>query len=519
MSELSIDQIAKLFSTLEANPKLQAQFSALMGVKSPETEHPAPSSSGPPPQKNGSTTAQDLNSGNMSSNDMDKSELDPTKKQDVTDPSDILAFLSDFALPRHIPDENNSYVPNFNGMLNMIHEMNQLVAQKFRAQRAHMAFDPHLVIFFYLWLANLQVARCLKYANQLDNLSDISALDTFLSRFPSDKFPIPGPLLPYFKALTTYKIQNALHSRVSPRFPQYYLRQDGTHKWNESEATQLFPYLPAVHFIYSGVLQHIKQNKTAPDYSTFYPGLTWSDPTAHTANDDVNTITLLGVTVPQQAANAWTKNQIAIIVNPAHHRIPIFTDEMAKKAAPFLQQVTLPVRTNQANSLQSYLGISDPKWLKTILRYMSEFSALWKGSGSLADASPDGPAFGAYISKYEPLPATSAARTAPAIVNKDVSGTNLPYLPYYQQEQAFDLISQVYTTQGAPEPLVERLSAITQIHAKLPDSHWDVTTSVGNRRFGNVWSISPLYGPSSSVYFYDTIEDYVEKNLQDKLKQ
>uniref|UniRef100_A0AAU6MX92 Capsid protein n=1 Tax=Rhizoctonia solani partitivirus 20 TaxID=3162544 RepID=A0AAU6MX92_9VIRU len=147
--------------------------------------------------------------------------------------------------------------------------------------------------------------------------------------------------------------------------------------------------------------------------------------------------------------------------------------------------------------------MQDLTWFQSFLGPMSDYANLFNGSGTLADCSPDGPPVGAYIFTYTGKIAPSTPLASGPITTLDSKGV-------------FELIGKIRTTQEIEEPIPERMAALTHIHARLPADHFFKSTNTsGASRNGNVWSQTPVYGPTVEhmelEHFSGSCARYVKK--------
>lgn len=503
MSDLSPAQIQQLATALE-DPTVSKQFRALLGLKSQETEEPA---SHVPinPSTTATTavnTASGSNAGQKARPEKDLNEQDAQPRKEVEAASDILALVRDISLPRRVTFVHNTFVPNTTGLFYTLSLMDKMLAKTFKARRSHQMMNPYAHTLYFAILVAVQTARCMKYANVLDSEEDLSFLEIFLDNFPPEKLAIPGPLLPYFKALTTFKHQNEQYSRVTPAFPaesidcsapQYHVR--------ECYAGPIFPNVPVSVALYN----MFKTAVTAADSSAFHDAH-WPF-TLDTTNTDTPQHYTADVVVAGYsfaADRAWNILPAHNLNSPSSRFRPILPRDFFTNLKDNIDDwhsapITTP--TTQISSLRAYLSMNRMTWFKSFLAPMSIYSSMWIGSGSLADCSVDGPAPGAYINRYQQNP------TAPTTPDKA-----------FDSNAHFTLSTRMYTTHGTPEPINERIAAYSQIHSRLSTDHPMNNYLAAHRyRAGNVWDARPLYGPGSQDYTYETLEESLRRFVQPHL--
>lgn len=505
MSDLSPAQIQQLANALE-DPKLSAQFRALLGLKSTETEEPSPSVALSPSTTASTTvnTASGSNAGKKARPEKDLSEQDAQPRQDVESASDILSLVRDISLPRRVTFVHNTFVPNTSGLFFTLSLMDKMLAKTFKARRAHQLMNPYAHNLYFAILVSIQVARCMKYANILDKEEDLSFLETFLDNFPVEKLAIPGPLLPYFKALTTFKPQNEQYTRVSPAFP---LNSIDCHtagdQVRENRSGPIFPNVPIAVSLYNSFKTAVAAGADSTWHSAHWPftlDATNTDDPQHYAA----ALTIGGFSFA--ADRNWDTIPAHNLNSPSSRVRPVLPRDYYTNLRDNIDDwhsITAPTATTVISTLRAYMCMTRLTWFKSFLAPMSIYSSMWIGSGSLADCSIDGPASGAYICRYQ----DSAPGNAPTQPDKA-----------FDTDSHFNLSTRMYTTQGTPEPTTERIAAYTQIHARLANDHpMNQHLTAVYYRAGNLWDARPLYGPSSQDYTYETLEESLRRFVQPHL--
>jgi len=510
--EVSATQLQMLFDKFEQDPKLAAQVRATFGIKSDDTENPSPKvTSAPTTQQVVTSSApQDLNSGKVTQEDTTPQDVNAHKAIRPTAAADMLSLVKDFTLPRRIKFVENGYTPDASALFNVLHEMDKVIVKNFQARRNCLSLNPFINKVYFSFLFSLQVARCMHYDHRLDNDADETALTNFLASFPPEKLAIPGPLLPFFKSITTYKVQNALHRRVCPVFPEYQIT--GTYNPVAGNyCAQAFPTFPLVIAVIAKIYSQLGPFDKSKSIDT---NLGFKDktnprsafPFEYKDKDDhskgYKSLKLAGHEY-KDAPDTWNSNERQNIANPALRYWPALNPDLLDNIKTYGCDVVLPNVDDDlvSDSLAKFLCIEKRKWFKTLLEPMSEYSTLWTGSGSLADCSPDGPAVGAYVYNY------SKSETAPVAPSAA-----------FDPKAHFDLNGTVWTAQGTPEPVTERMAVISQIHTRPANDHpGKATYTSAHRRFGTVWNNQSVYGPSNEDSTYDSFSESVTRFINPAL--
>lgn len=515
--QMSASQIQALADQLGSDPKLQAEVNAFFGIKSLDTENPVPETiTAPQVQTTVQTTRPaDLNAGTLKPETTTKTNADAIKAVRPDTASDMLMLVKDHILPRRIKFSDNAYTPNASGLFAILHEMDTAIVRNFQARRTCLSLNPVVNQIYFAFLFSLQTARCMSYDQRLDEDDDVT-LKSFLDSFPAEHLAIPGPLLPFYKAITTYKVQNAIHKRVCPVFPENTISKDDTAATStitHNYCAMAFPNVPLTISVLSelyGKFETYDQSKSIDENLGFkdkvnprsaFP-FTYADKDDHSKGYTPKDIAGHKFTANTNAA-PWSQNIAQSIANPALRYWPALTPDLLMNIKNYGCDVSFPSVPADSSefNLKYWLCISKKKWFRPLIGQMADYSQLWTGSGTLADCAIDGPATGSYVYNYiasEDAPATPKAAFDP--------------------KSHFDLNGQTFTTQGSPEPITELLSVLTHIHCRPPPDHPARTAySAAHRRFGTVWTNGPIYGPSNVNYTYDSLSETIKRFINPAL--
>jgi hypothetical protein len=504
LSDIPAQQIQLIADNLASNPELAKQFNALMGITPTEKEEPAPAVSSLPSASvtNRITTATGRNAGKPSRPEQGLEQQDSVEKKDPAAASDILSLVADVTLPRRITFTANTFVPNTTALFYTLYLMDNLIGKTFRARRTHALMNPIAHCLYFSILVSIQVARCMKFSNVLDNPEDLSFLEVFLDMFPPEKLAIPGPLLPFFKAICTYKPQNELYARVSPAFPtnSYRSNADDLHVTHQN-ASIIFPNVPVVTTIYNSFRTAVQGSN---DGAFFSGNMHWPFTLADAAAPNGNytaAVDIGGYSFP--ANRTWREAATNSLTTPPLRYRPRFPRDLYTNIHDNIDDWhAAPTPPRLMNSLRHWCSMERMTWFRSFLAPMAAYSSLWIGSGSLADCSVDGPAPGSYICRYQ------TSDTAPSYTHP------MPFLTTLQ----FSLSTRMYTTQGTPEPVTEKLAVFSQIHARLATDHpYHASLTPAYDRSGPVWDARPIYGPSSQDYTYESMTETIRRFVQPHL--
>jgi hypothetical protein len=415
-------------------------------------------------------------------------------------------MLHDFSLVRRVSQEKNFWVPSALEMMHTLHLMDKIVIRKFKARREALLMCPPVHVQYFAIIWSLQTARCLLYAGYLDSDADQSFLRNFFERYPPQNIPIPGPLLPFFKAVTTFRHENGTYKRISPGFPQNSLTQSGTtgngKHITENASNSLFPNVPFLVDITDAYTGKIVLD-TAKSFVPWNEGFPFELDDATDATKHFKADKTLGGCKFTKDVSTYGHNAFAVFSTPGIKEKILMNDNVANNVFNYVSDLRNPNASTseyEVEGLQDWLRMESMSWFAELLGPMSEYADLFQGSGTLNDCSLDGPSSGAYVYRHEHSDRLVKPR-CPA-----------------DKKSNFELAGNLWTTISTPQPIDERLSALTQVHSRLNEGHWFEILNPGTSsgRKGNVWKLGPIYGPSDKITASYSLETSINKLLNEK---
>jgi len=294
-----------------------------------------------------------------------------------------------------------------------------------------------------------------------------------------------------------------------PTFPQHLFSGQPV---NAVDSFSLFPNIP---LLVSNLIKYHETMMTAPEFKDSKaiaqrPTIIDLKKVDDAKSSDTYTVVVAGFSYQFPDLNT----RIAESLNSpiSRYSFPVNKD-LHDTLKYSIEDYELPKMTDStytSTNLQTFLSMSKIQWFKSFLSPMEEYAAIFEGSGTLSDCSPDGPSAAAYVSQYTALDANSEARKVPKTI--------------YDVNAQFPLSSRLYTTQGSPQPETEILVGLTQIHCVLPKHHFAKTHYAnassqrkGSIRNGDVWNARPLYGPSNEIHVLDTVGSFATRFIKKQL--
>lgn len=470
--EIPAELVSQLAAKMESDPALQKQLNALLAIPETTVDNPAPREVSRP---DGPATSKKPS--------FKKEDVDAAERPELDESSDMLALVPEIHLPRRVKYGHNLFVPNLYCMFQILFEMDKYIIRKFKARRAAQLLCPPFHILYFAELVCYQTLRCLSFAGYLENDDDSQFLDSLTRRYPPAIIPVPGFILPFLKAITTFIPQNKQYQRVSPSFPGQIVRSASKSWYAQNEGSQHFPLVPIIAGICS--LFKTEAEKDTKPVTTFFKdnwpfGKFKTGSTTEYASDiDLNSIKL-----PKDTATWNIRSQSAITSPGLKNKLVYSKDLAANLADGNIDDYILPETEEFTvfKTYQEFMLMTDMTWFKSFLAPMADYANLFNGSGTLADCSVDGPPTGAYIYSYSSLPTGSKARDRP--------------ITMLDGKTVFTLAGNIRTAEKEEDPLSERMSALTHIHARLPSHHFYSANNKDNGRNGIVWDQRPIYGPT-----------------------
>jgi hypothetical protein len=488
--------VSKMIDQIAQDPTLQKKWRAMLALSDSDPVAPKPQD-----QRGHEDTAPPPFKGKK---DSDSQNLSGTPAPKLTSGGDLLSMLHDFSLVRRVPQERNYWVPNAQAMMQTLNLMDKTVIRKFKARREALLMCPPVHVEYYAILWSLQTARCLLFAGYLESDKDQSFLRNFFDRYPPQNLPIAGPLLPFFKAVTTFRHENGTYKRISPGFPADSLSQttpaDGAHIRN-NQANLFFPNVPFIVDLIGRMMKNVKLN-TSKDFIPWTEEFPFEIDDATDNTKYFKDAKIIGGKKFEKNVDNWHAMQFAAMGTPGiKHKIPM-NDAIANNVFNYISDLQNPNAKDteyQVDGLQDWLRMEDMSWFTEILGPMAEHAELFQGSGTLNDCQVDGPSSGAYVYRYE-----NSVRS------------DRPRFPF-DKKATFELSGNLFTTISSSQPIDERLSALTQINCRLDKDHWfEKVAPKSHGRNGNVWKLGPVYGPSDRITSSLTMENSVSKLLNEK---
>jgi len=383
----------------------------------------------------------------------------------------------------------SSYTPSAMMMFYIIHLINVNLVDNFYFKRYCPDYHPYILRLYFAIVFHIQVLRAAHDALQLDH-DQHEFLSRFLSNFPPESLPIPGPLLPLFKTLCSSQPEILNYGKVFPRLPAQpgpSLRSSfvANHDW-----ILCIPQVPAI----LALLEHLNSliNGTQP----VYPKKGKHDPVGSTA-------TTFGHHAFPGHATRSNLEKWSLVCSGLEY--PCEADAKLNEAfAERYDNFDLP-ETADDDDLTTYPGFLSMErslsWFSTVKDVAAAAAMYYEGSGSLADCSPHG-IVSNQITVFYSTPTTTP--TAPTKVADKAS--------------RFPFAFRLHTSARALPALSEVLASMAQTHIRMFAAHpFAGQLGDGIHLRGQFWDILPMESSSEDEESHNALPGIVKKMMKSRV--
>lgn len=422
--------------------------------------------------------------------DMKKSQADPSAKPTAPPvASDMLEpFLSTKILYAS-RKKLSSYLPSAYMMFFIVHLLNNLLVDNFYFKRYAPDYHPYVLRLYFGIIFIVQSLRAGLDTKALDN-EQHEFLTRFLSNFPPESLPVPGPLLPLFKTLCSSLPEIQSFGKVYPRTPSIPGPTDRSDFVSDSTAILVFPQIPAIFALLEDL--NSKINASPP----VYPKKGKHTPVSATA------VTFGHHAFPAAAARSDLEKW-ALICSGLEY--PCEADAKLNEAfAERYDNFDFP-QNDADDDLQNYAGFmsmeSSLSWFSAV-RDVAAAAALYsEGSGTLADCSPSGIVANQFLVSYSP----TLVDLRPPTQTSDKAAL-------------FPLSFRLSTTARSPPALAEALASASQTNVRFPWNHpWAPDIGGPSTRLGSFWAIRPIERSSEDQESIHSLQGIIKRMIKSRV--
>lgn len=301
----------------------------------------------------------------------------PGKKTDDsvkrTTDVDLLNAVKGIDVSTVLRKEPSTFVPNAHVLYYVLSQMDDLMTMNRTWNSKEVRWCPLLSRIYVGILFYIQTFRVMRTAG-IASSEVKQILRDFESEFDYSNVPIPGPLVPFFKALSASQPPYEEYGVVSPIIPRDIGCTDATGHALREPLCYLLPNLAGLFNSYANILRVDQGNALPWDYN-------FSTPTGAAAPVAYN-----GATLQLQVASISPGTVYPLVWNQ-------------RKRNDFQRSLTrirgIPSIAGNAGevSLTDLIGLSDnPRWFGELTGIMTMYCQYFQGSTSLSTCSTlDGP--------------------------------------------------------------------------------------------------------------------------------
>lgn len=404
----------------------------------------------------------------------------PSKKQKTSTPgitsmsstsavTTMLQCLSASALHSLPTNEVSTFVPSSVMMYFVVNEMDALLSVNRYWSSRSVLWSPLVSRLYFGTLFYIQTMKCMRAVGKL-SIGLRNLLSQFEDTFDEEHLPIPGPLVPFFKALAACDTPFPEFGPVCPVLPATCGATAARRHLLPDDVFCLLPNLP-------GIRRGMITMKRAQGSNAFNYDHDLGDSQAtHNA----------GVPRAHNAANSQAAN--ANISPGVMNPIP-WDDRTANNFQRYPSRIRIPDLPNVGVDWKGFLGFSnDIEWFGQIIELMQPYAKYWSGSTTLKNCSAfNGSTALILCTITSNFVDRNAHRAANAVVAPFSAEASTPMIP--------------------DDELSSRLAMFTQINVVLPPNYGpnDNIGAIGTTRFGPWWNCAPTraisanYNPSNMV--------------------
>jgi hypothetical protein len=420
---------------------------------------------------------------------VEKSDMETSKPPVELTSSDILYPFLTTRIIRTNRKRDSTFVPSSRMLSYLTHLINDELVDNFYFKRSCPEYHPYILRLYFGVLFVVQTLRAMNEANRLDSDS-FEFLDRFISAHKLESLSVPGPMLPFFKALCVSDSEIPNYGKIVPVLPFPLGPDQRSNMMVLNPSNYLIPQVPGIMALISSLDATV--NGTPPSYppkrwipvngnvATSFNGHAY-DTAANWSNDEAWSLDLPFLEYPCEASkklNEEFSERIADFEFP-----PIHAHDDLRKVQTFLQMATTMT------------------WFSRVKEVAAAASIYTKGYGSLADCSPSG------------FSANHAIIDAIAPIILPVKPTKMAD-PASRLEFSYRIRS---SDRSLPE-ISEITAAFAQLNVKMYDSHpyYNGLTDA-HLRSGPYWDIKPQDTSSNDDDSFIALKSIVKRLMLSKV--
>jgi hypothetical protein len=398
----------------------------------------------------------------------------------------------------------NTFVPNFHGIANVVHECNRLMVNTYRFTRANPHWLPRLSMVYFAMLFYFRTLDCMNTNGEIDE--ELQIFFDFIQRaFDFRTLRIPGPLVPLFQAISLCNSGDELIGDICPMLPT-----------DVPASSDTFWYLTASHY------------RLLPNILALLDYPTWL--TGHATIPDTSTEYQRHRILSLHSEDVTALNQQSIlnaVAGPGFHHRAFDTPETQNKfSVASLGSLQLPARIDQDTvntaspssipSWKQFLRLArlpgeaaSPNfrvWFSSLAALMSSYSDYFSQSCSLADIPTSAGASPHVLILYEPSTDDKSTPSSLPDYNAAVPDPNHPPgLPAFIKLPTLTSLAMTgeLRTPSVPISHIE-MGIVSQVNARQP-------ALPNNMRNGIFWNAHSIRDDFTQFDIYQNTPTYVAR--------
>jgi hypothetical protein len=402
----------------------------------------------------------------------------------TTELNPILFATANFPYLPHNRLTTSTFVPCTQLLFAIAAHLDNIMCSTYSWTQSQPAWHPIITRVYIAFAVYYQILRAMRSARNIP-MTYNNLLDHIISIIPAENMPIPGPLVPFFEAISSSATGLPGFSNVAPHISKVTTPKNSG--FNLPDMYNL--HLPNYHLLMTQLRFFVSDHNYIFRSDLAHTKVRLSD------NDAV---------LDEQAIRRWR----TAAANPALRPPMNVPRRVAENFTAFGSTLSPPaVFVSHENSQLSlehllYLGHDDPSFIARLTPIFVEYAKYFTNSKSLADCSPSGSAAGQITGTLQndvPTPVLGAETVYDAL-------TLDAAVP------AWDSTSQYSHPNLSLPEFFEHQAALVNINVNdtLPGRAFGIGT---NTNLGPFWTLLPNYRLSPLVDVYSVLRNIISNEM------
>lgn len=393
----------------------------------------------------------------------------------------ILKPFNDTTMSGKRQDKISTFVPSAYMMYYTVHLMDDTIRKNSYFKKLQDAWHPFVSRIYFGILFYIQTLRAQLSLDTIDFTSR-NFLKKFLSDYPPERLPVPGPLVTLFECLAPARPGSTLRTYVTPAIPEKVGPQTANLLIDYSAENAGVLILPNIPMLigFANLITNAQPN-AIPDFTIRD---SFNDTVDRSLNGSVFT------------ALNWTQEQRVALLLPGMLHPPETDRAIDTSFNVYGKRLNLPqiVGTTRIRDVPSYLQLNtDNNWFGEILPIMSSYCEFFTDSRSLAECRIPDTSSPLITTEYK----KNSVKQEPYIID------SLNYA--FPNVTCVTLEAMHHTPETNIAPGSAMIAQSSQLNVKVTAENvglWQHIGQIDYTRFGPYWFVSPekRYSVSESSY-------------------